>query len=147
MPEGSAPRTVLNPKGELNVRGNLPTDSSTVTEEEIPEIRRKYFIPSDYEVRAPADGETIFNPPVGFTTVFLAALDVGWKVPVPRCLCDVLRSIDLCPIQVLPYSLGMLVAAAVMLKITRASLTMFDLSLSQRHGLICNLYISLLLIM
>lgn len=106
----------LNPAGELNSDGFLPTCSSKIFADDVSELRRKYEIPKSVEILVPAMEHAYYNPPVGYICVHEAALQCGWKLPIIRGFKNIFTQLGIGLSKVIPNSLGNLVCFSVMCK-------------------------------
>lgn len=102
FPRLSSVVVCMNPYGELNIDGLLPTCGSKLVATNIRELRRKWEIPESVEIMISAPEHAFYNPPVGYICVHEVVVQCGWRLPISPELKDILNYIGIGPSQVIP---------------------------------------------
>ncbi|KAL2250222.1 UNVERIFIED_CONTAM: hypothetical protein Sindi_2495900 [Sesamum indicum] len=69
-------------------------------------LKRKYYIPSDYDIIIPRSFDRMHQPPVGYCALSVLHLDAGLHFPLPREVNNILIRLGLFPMQLSPNSIS-----------------------------------------
>ena len=62
----------------------------------------KFSFRRNYRVIVPSPTDTVDNPPPGCVAVYLEALELGLRFPLPKIIMDILRTYDISIAQLVP---------------------------------------------
>ncbi|KAL2237406.1 uncharacterized protein LOC110012108 isoform X1 [Sesamum indicum] len=79
-------------------------------------IRKKYHIPSDFDVVTPATFDRMHRPPEGFSAFSIKHLDAGLRFPLAPPVAAILNKLGLCPMQISPNSITHIVLFVVIMQ-------------------------------
>jgi len=64
----------------------------------------KFSFRRNYRVIVPNPTDTVDNPPPGCVAVYLEALELGLRFPLPKIVMDILRTYEIAIAQLVPYA-------------------------------------------
>jgi hypothetical protein len=114
---------------EENIPRDIPDVSTSLTSDEVDELRGLFDIPTYIDLVLPGKDDRMWNPPPGHICVTDHAFVHGLRLPIPEFLFNFLRELELNPTQIQPLGMGALVAWAVYMTKLRVPLTLENLSL------------------
>ncbi|KAL2249946.1 UNVERIFIED_CONTAM: hypothetical protein Sindi_2468300 [Sesamum indicum] len=79
-------------------------------------IKRKYYIPADYDIKIPRSFDRMHQPPEGYCALSILHLDAGLRFPLPREVNDILIRLGLCPMQLSPNSISHILMFIIVMK-------------------------------
>ncbi|KAL2234292.1 UNVERIFIED_CONTAM: hypothetical protein Sindi_1161400 [Sesamum indicum] len=82
-------------------------------------IREKYFIPPSYEILIPSSADRMHRPPRGFCSFSLNHFDAGLRLPLAPYVSQILRRLELCPMQLSPNSIRHIIIFVILMRIYR----------------------------
>ncbi|KAL2246130.1 UNVERIFIED_CONTAM: hypothetical protein Sindi_2881200 [Sesamum indicum] len=82
-------------------------------------IREKYHIPPSYEVLVPSSADRMHRPPRGFCSFSLNHFDAGLRLPLAPYVSQILRRLELCPMQLSPNSIRHIIIFVILMRVYR----------------------------
>ncbi|KAL2232445.1 UNVERIFIED_CONTAM: hypothetical protein Sindi_1424500, partial [Sesamum indicum] len=79
-------------------------------------LKRKYYIPADYDIKIPRSFDRMHQPPEGYCALSVLHLDAGLRFPLPREVNDILIRLGLCPMQLSPNSISHILMFLIVMK-------------------------------
>ncbi|KAL2237389.1 UNVERIFIED_CONTAM: hypothetical protein Sindi_0930600 [Sesamum indicum] len=79
-------------------------------------LKRKYYIPADYDIKIPRSFDRMHQPPEGYCAFFVLHLDVGLRFSLPREVNNILVQLGLCPMQLSPNSISHILMFIIVMK-------------------------------
>jgi len=77
----------------------------------------KYSFRRNYRVIAPSPTDTVNNPPPGCVAVYLEALELGLRFPLPKIVMDILRTYEVAIAQLVPNAWASILSFAATCKL------------------------------
>ncbi|KAL2237269.1 UNVERIFIED_CONTAM: hypothetical protein Sindi_0918600, partial [Sesamum indicum] len=82
-------------------------------------IKEKYYIPPSYEVLVPSSADRMHRPPRGFCSFSLNHFDAGLRLPLAPYVSQILRRLELCPMQLSPNSIRHIIIFVILMRVYR----------------------------
>ncbi|KAL2248306.1 UNVERIFIED_CONTAM: hypothetical protein Sindi_2682900 [Sesamum indicum] len=82
-------------------------------------IREKYHIPPSFEIVIPAPTDRMHRPPRGFCSLSLNHFDAGLRLPRAPYVSQILRRLELCPMQLSPNSIRHIIIFIIIMRVHR----------------------------
>ncbi|KAL2246279.1 UNVERIFIED_CONTAM: hypothetical protein Sindi_2896100 [Sesamum indicum] len=79
-------------------------------------LKRKYYIPSDYDIIIPRSFDRMHQPPVGYCALSVLHLDAGLHFPLPREVNNILIRLGVFPMQLSPNSISHILMFIIVMK-------------------------------
>ena len=83
----------------------------------------KYSFRRNYRVIVPSPTDTIDNPPPGCVAVYLEALELGLRFPLPKIVMDILRTYEIAIAQLVPNAWASILSFAATCKLKHLECT------------------------
>jgi len=108
----------IGPVGPLNSSHLVGTDPD--------DLRQRYMIPDELEIRIPTSGENVHSIHEGEVAFYVSVLKLGLSFPLPHFICEFFQTYHLCPAQLAPNGWCMLLGALVLSYMNEAELLFSD---------------------
>ncbi|KAL2248227.1 UNVERIFIED_CONTAM: hypothetical protein Sindi_2675000 [Sesamum indicum] len=82
-------------------------------------IREKYHVPPSFEVVIPNSADRMHRPPRGFCSLSLNHFDAGLRLPLAPYVSQILKLLELCPMQLLPNSIRHIIIFIIIMRVQR----------------------------
>ncbi|KAL2230456.1 UNVERIFIED_CONTAM: hypothetical protein Sindi_1640000, partial [Sesamum indicum] len=79
----------------------------------------KYYIPSSFEVIVPRSHDRMHRPPPGFCAFSLNHFDAGLRLPLALYVAQILRRLEICPMQLFPNSIRHIILFVIIMRVHR----------------------------
>ncbi|KAL3652430.1 hypothetical protein CASFOL_002111 [Castilleja foliolosa] len=77
---------------------------SKISNSDVSLIRKKFFIPDEYQIIVPGPNDKIDEPPERCLAFHVASLEAGLRFPLSRHVEDIISGLNVCPAQLMPNS-------------------------------------------
>ncbi|KAL2226042.1 UNVERIFIED_CONTAM: hypothetical protein Sindi_1962900 [Sesamum indicum] len=89
----------------------------TTVRQQVHLIREKYHIPPSFEVVIPTPTDRMHRPPRGFCSLSLNHFDAGLRLLLAPYVSQILRRLELCPMQLSPNSIRHIVVFIIIMRV------------------------------
>ena len=113
----TSPRGSRSGEPTEDTRSSPEVEASSLSGPNVDQIREQYRIPELFRLFAPGADGRVNSPPEGQVAFYLEDLRAGLRFPVPEFIRNVLDYYGLCPAQLAPNSVRLIVSFALLCRL------------------------------